>query len=434
MNNYLEGVKDRMDNRTINEMLFNKEKMKILSAFKKIADNNPYYEKLFADNMIALDDSLSYDDFLHIPILTKAKYREKQSEIDKVLIGEKTVSHNTSGSTGKPIRITRTMSDETRMNYFLNRYRTRRIPNIVVKTGAAFHYINPKRLFEYQEIGYHIEKYTQNFWGFQYLFFSEVTYKACIRFLNDEKPAWGCASSSFWYNLAKYLLTYGGLTHQLEYIECNSEYLDEEMRKVISRAFGIEPVSMYGANELNAIAIQCRHRKMHILDDCVFCEIEPETNELIITSLCNYTNPFIRFRIGDIATWGESCMEECDLPGPVIELSGYRANDYCVINDKKTVDVYFFNGLFRRISENNRINIKQQRVVQYKDGLSFEIVIDSVPNGYMELLTTVIQNEVDTLFERPTNICVEFKSEILPDPVSGKFKYFISKIDEKHFQ
>lgn len=421
------------ENRTMNEMLFNKEKKRILGALRKASENNPYYKKLFEKSGVSLEDSLTYDEFLRIPVLTKTEYREKQAEIDQVLEGKKTIAHSTSGSTGRPIRITRLLSDEARMNFLLNRYRIKRVPNIVVKTGVAFHFIHHKKVFDCQEDGYYIMKYEENFWGFQYLFFNDVTYKASMEFLNKEKPAWACGSPSFWYNFSKYVLEHGGLTHQLEYIECNSEYLDEEMSKVIKEAFGIAPVSMYGANELNAIAIQCKCGEMHIMNDCVFCEIEPETNELIITSLCNFTNPFIRFRIGDIGSWAETCQEGCELTGPVIKLAGYRSNDYCIIAKNQRVDMWFFTGMIRRLRENKGVYIKQQRIVQYKDGLLFEIVTDSAPEGYQETVTNTIQDEMNKLFNRPVKIDVDFKDEILPDPVSGKFKYFASKMEEKHF-
>lgn len=421
------------DNRTTNGMLFNQEKKRILGALRKASDNNSYFKDLFEKHGVSLDNSLTYDDFLRIPVLTKSGYREKQVEIDQVLEGKETISHSTSGSTGRPIRITRVLSDETRMNYLLNCYRIKRIPNIVVKTGVAFHYIHHKKVFDFQEDGFYEMKYSKNFWGFQYLYFNDVAYKASVKFLNNEKPAWACASPSYWYNLAKYILEHGGLTHQLEYIECNSEYLDEEMSKVITEAFGIEPVSMYGASELNAIAIQCKCGEMHIMNDCVFCEIEQDTNELIITSLCNYTNPFIRFRIGDVARWGEPCQEGCELKGPVIKLSGYRANDYCIIDENKKVDMWFFTGMFRRLCENEGVCIKQQRIIQYKDGFSFEIVVKSAPKGYQGTVINTIQDEMNKLFNKPVKIGVDFKNEILPDPISGKFKYFVSKIDEKHF-
>jgi len=61
----------------------------------------PYYQRLFADLGIQAGDIRSWDDFAHLPILTK---EDIQSNLGRLLArGAQAVENQTGGSTGQPL-------------------------------------------------------------------------------------------------------------------------------------------------------------------------------------------------------------------------------------------------------------------------------------------------------------------------------------------
>lgn len=91
----------------------------------------------------------------------------------------------------------------------------------------------------------------------------------------------------------------------ITYIELYGEYVSPGTLQII-RDYYLVPVSiMYGAKEVNGIALQCPDGHLHILDDNVY--VEKQGDVILITSLKNYVFPIIRYDIGDVFE-----IEECN--------------------------------------------------------------------------------------------------------------------------
>ncbi len=414
-----------------NERVFCSSKEKILKYLKSVVENNTYYKKLFDDNSVVLDNDFDYEEFKKIPILTKDIYRANQEKIEKVLEGKTIVCKVTSGSTGKPFKVCRTKADNIRMNYTLNCYRNRIVSNITNKKAIYFDYMYYERVRdEVDKVSFLVTHESKNFYRFSYLYLSDEVYAACIQYINAEKPEWLLGQVSFMYNLAKYICVHGGLLHQVKYIECNSEYLGGEESNVISQAFGVKPTSMYGANEVNAIAIQCSCGNMHIMDECVFCEIEEETHDIIVTSLNNMFTPFLRYKLGDVAAWGhEECS--CGFEGPIINLSGFRSNDYFIVDSERKIEMWFFSDVFKRLRDEKNINIQQYKIYQYSDGIKVLLVTGNLKKNSKYEIYDFLSKEVFYIFQREVKILVEYVDEILPDMKTGKYRFFVQMIDKK---
>lgn len=99
-----------------------------------------------------------------------------------------------------------------------------------------------------------------------------------------------------------------------------------EDRMLIKAAFGSTVVNRYTSEECGYIAIQCpRHPHYHVLSGTVLVEIVDERGKacpvgepgrVLVTSLHSYAMPLIRYDIGDVAEWGDSC--DCGITLPVI--------------------------------------------------------------------------------------------------------------------
>jgi phenylacetate-CoA ligase len=119
------------------------------------------------------------------------------------------------------------------------------------------------------------------------------------------------------------------------------------MRLRIRRAFAAPLHETYGSHECPLIAWECRHSgDLHTCDDGVLVEVlrdgtpaEPgQRGEVVLTNLHAYAMPFIRYRIGDLATRAGPCG--CGAPfGAIGEVQG-RMIDYFPLPDGRLLHPY----------------------------------------------------------------------------------------------
>lgn len=412
-----------------NEENFESVKERLRRFLIEVKKNNLYYCNMLNEFSVNLNENnFGYSEFIKIPIMSKSEYRIVQSEIDKALVGEKTTFIPTSGSTGNPLTVWRTFSDDVRMKFILNKYRNNYLNGIIAKKGIHFHFSYHKRKEkDWQSGNLSIVYMNSNFFRARYYFLGEIVYKKSVELINKEKPVWIVGSVSFLYNLALYILKEKALKHQVLYIECNSEYLGEE-RYTIEKAFNIMPVSIYGANEFNGIAYECRCGKMHVLQENVFFEIEENTRSVIATSIANVHNPFIRYKLGDLAEWGEKCYCSFSAFGSTtIKLSGFRSGDILRLEDEKEIDLWYFSEVIRYLKEKKNISVKQYKIIRYLDGIKFLITLEDIDNKKKEIVGEFLKNEMNSIIKLKDKLVVEFVDNITPDSVSGKIKYLVVK-------
>lgn len=412
-----------------NEKNFENVKERLRRFLIEVKKNNSYYCNMLNKYSVNLDEEFfCYSEYTKIPIMGKNEYRNIQNEVDKALEGKKTTFIPTSGSTGNPLIVWRTFSDDVRMKFILNKYRNNYLNGIVAKKGIHFHFSYHKGKKEEWKTGdLSIVNMNPNFFRARYCFLGDTVYKKCVKLINREKPAWIVGTVSFLYSLAQYILKGNELKHQVSYIECNSEYLGEE-RYTIEKAFGVTPVSLYGANEFNGIAYECKCGKMHVLQENVFLEIEKSTRSVIATSIANVHNPFIRYRLGDMAEWGENC--DCSFRAygsATILLSGFRSSDILRLEDGKEIDLWYFSELIRFLKDQKKISVKQYKIIQYIDGIKFLIALEESTSNKERTVEEVLKNEVSNIMKLPVKVSIEFVENILPDLVNGKIKYLVVK-------
>jgi phenylacetate-CoA ligase len=91
----------------------------------------------------------------------------------------------------------------------------------------------------------------------------------------------------------------------------SAQTLPESSRAAIEKAFNTRVYDKYGSREFSGIAYQCEAGSdHHVMDESYLVEIlvdgrparPGETGEVVITDLNNFSVPFIRYRIGDLAT------------------------------------------------------------------------------------------------------------------------------------
>lgn len=157
------------------------------------------------------------------------------------------------------------------------------------------------------------------------------------------------------------------------------------MRLRIREAFGVPLYETYASHECPLMGWECRHSgDLHTCDDGVVVEVlrenrsaEPgERGEVVVTNLHAYAMPFIRYRIGDLATRAESCR--CGLPfGSVGEVQG-RMIDYFPLPDGRVLHPY---EIVSRLVWGPREWLRQYQLVQERrDRVVLYAVTDGPPS------------------------------------------------------
>ena len=136
----------------------------------------------------------------------------------------------------------------------------------------------------------------------------------------------------------------------LKYIELYGECVSPGSLELLKQYYCVPVSVMYGAKEVNGIALSCPEGHMHVLEDNVF--VEKQHDSILITSLKNHAFPIIRYRIGDIFE-----LEQCNCKygeGSIITNFIGREKQLAFIDEKSGITikaltsiVYSINALFQ---------------------------------------------------------------------------------------
>lgn len=105
----------------------------------------------------------------------------------------------------------------------------------------------------------------------------------------------------------------------LKYIEFTGERLFDNVREKIKKAFDCAVANQYGCYEANSIAYECPFGKMHCMESNIYVEIinkegeavNNQKGDIVITTLCNHTMSFNRYKIGDKGILRPDYICEC---------------------------------------------------------------------------------------------------------------------------
>src|SRR5207237_10420346 len=121
---------------------------------------------------------------------------------------------------------------------------------------------------------------------------------------------------------AKFLVRTRRTLPGLHAVFAAAEPVFESTRQLVGEAMGAPLFNTYGSREFGSIAAECGlHQGLHVNAENLLVETDSpkgSPGEVLITDLHNYGMPFIRYRIGDVATFDPISRCVCGCGGSLI--------------------------------------------------------------------------------------------------------------------
>ncbi|MDD5773551.1 MAG: hypothetical protein PHX78_08830 [bacterium] len=210
-----------------------------------------------------------------------------------------------------------------------------------------------------------------------------------------------------------------------------SGIITENMRNKFQKWFQGEIFNTYGPHEMEGIANDCSHHQgLHLSSDSYYLEClnenEPclpnETGKFILTDLDNYTQPFIRYEIGDCGSYSEKQCP-CGRGLPLINYIEGRSKDFIINQNSQKISPRTIIKFFGNYPE-----IKFFQLIQ-KDLLKFQLFLIKKNEVYLniEMIKTDLKNilgnsaDIETLF-----------TQAIPAEPSGKFRWVKNNVGAIH--
>jgi phenylacetate-CoA ligase len=249
-----------------------------------------------------------------------------------------------------------------------------------------------------------------------------------LTIINSYKPDLIRGYAGSLYELCRYAKKRGIKMHTPKAVVSTAETLMDKMREEIENVFGTKVYDFYGSRETNNLAGECKEGLLHIFAFHNYIEVldsydrpvkEGEEGRIIVTNLHNYSMPFIRYEIGDMAILGpKKC--KCGSLLPTLKKITGRITDHFVKKDGTVIHGEYFTHLFYF-----KDWVKAFQVVQ-EDYQKIRILV-VLKNKVNEHEKKDIENKVKLVMGWDCQVVWEFVDDI-PKTPQGKHLYTLSKV------
>ena len=393
----------------------------------------PLYRKLFDKHRLHPRHIRGTVDLDLIPIISKQDMRAQPAQhlLAKGVDTTRLLTARTSGSSGEPFVIRRTWTEQS-LQYLM---RLRAFSAMGVRIGdrtATVGLVRRQDAMDAKVFGRALEltglRQTIRIDGLQEP--SEV-----VSQLQAFRPDILTGMPGMLCRVADYLIATGirqAITPRMLIV--GGEVLTPVMRRTLEQAFGAPVRQTYASHEFPLLAWECNSSgEFHTCDDGVILELlnegqlagVGERGEVVATNLHSYAMPFIRYRLGDIATRGK-CDSTCGQPFSSIRQIQGRMIDYFRLPDGRMIHPY---QILSSLIGGGDSWIRQYQLVQEQLD---RIVLRVLPTNTPELDQVArIERSVLPLLGPQ----VQFKVQLVPDlPLehTGKFRPSRSLVCSAH--
>lgn len=390
--------------------------------------NVPYYQKIFDTIGIIENEKVNLSKFEEIPILTKKTLREHLKDLTSLEYTNRQWQYNFSGgSTGEP---TKFIQDRSYNNWCTatNKYFFKNFQNIdEIKIKKILLWGSPRDLFEGStSLNDRIDNWLSHTIFLNGFKMTEKDMESYVKTINTFKPQLIRGYASALYELCKFIERKNLKVYQPRIIVSSSETLNKDMREKIESTFRTKLYDFYGSRETASIAGECNEGLMHVFSFNNYVEVvdrngspvrEGENGRVIVTNLHNYSMPFLRYEIGDMAILGpKRCT--CGNFLPTLKKIHGRIEEQFITKDGNVVIGYYFVHLISVIL--NKGFIKKFQVIQEDyERIRILAVLDK---GLPPVEKNEIEQKIKLQMGTDCQIIWEYVDDI-PAIQSGKFLY-----------
>ncbi len=257
-----------------------------------------------------------------------------------------------------------------------------------------------------------------------------------IQQINNSSVEYMMAYSDAAHRMARRIAQTGRTVRPLKAVMACAGTLTEEMRRTIAKAFGGARVhNMYGSRDCGAMACECAHQSLHVLDNKVILEaVDPQGSSvpagqpgrILVTILGNYGFPLIRYEIGDVGVLTNKLCD-CGLPTQVLDRVEGRSIEFLVTTSGGYISPIYFRHLIGVV--HNPGAIRRFQIVQYARDRA-ELALEKEPGATEASVgssTENIRRDLIAVFGPEMKLRINVVDRI-PEADSGKFIFAINKI------
>ena len=250
-----------------------------------------------------------------------------------------------------------------------------------------------------------------------------------VRALHKHHIQWLAGYAVSYYLLAKLILEQELKVPPLKAVITTSEKVSPEMRRVMEAAYGCRVFEEYSTVENVVFASECEHGQLHVSPDVAVIEIlrpdgmpcgPGEVGEVVTTCFTRQYQPFIRYRLGDLAMWDpDPCP--CGRSMPVLKEVVGRIEDVVIGPDGRRM--VRFHGVFV-----DQPHVREGQIIQ--EALN-RIRVKVVPtNGFGPTDVQDVIHRVQQRLGPQVEVIVEPVDQI-PRTAAGKFQAVVSHLREQ---
>jgi phenylacetate-CoA ligase len=386
-------------------------------------ENVPFYHDLYRRLQIHPSDIRSLKDFQSLPFLTRDDVNSHLERLVAPSLRHQAVPNSTGGSTGEPMRF----YTEHAFDWWDNALELRGRGWYGVNNGDRIAYVwGAERDFHYRDWRARLrarilrERYLNAFR------MSDEAMQSYAEMLTRWKPAMFRAYASALSLFAQYVRNndIAGIFPRM--IETTAEKVSLPQRELLEDVFQCKVADWYSARELGTIGYQCPSGGLHVCETRyleIVANDQPlqpgQMGEVVITSTHQKAMPFIRYKIGDMATYDPNVCS-CGRGLPVLREVVGRLQEFLVTSRGHFVHGGYFPHTLRQWPQ-----IRAYQVYQADQRhLELRLVCENKRDtGWLDAL----DEELHTSFGEDMNIVFKLVDRIELTS-SGKHRAVISEV------
>jgi phenylacetate-CoA ligase len=247
-----------------------------------------------------------------------------------------------------------------------------------------------------------------------------------VEALRRHRTQWLTGYAVSYYLLARHILDLGLEVPPLKAVITTSEKVTPQMRAVMEQAYRCRVFEEYSTVENAVFASECEHGRLHVSTDSGLVEIlrpdgspcgPGESGEVVATSFVRQHQPFIRYRLGDMAAWDDAPCP-CGRQFPVLKEVLGRMEDVVVGPDGR--QMVRFHGIFVGLPA----VVEGQIVQETLDRIRVKVVPGA---GYADTERAEIASRIRQRLGDVQVVLEEVTS--IPRTKAGKFKAVVSLLN-----